>query len=112
MALTLLTQQAMVEVMRSIRALLSSAAHGLFRGLAIVVLVVVWSLSHVGTYALSVVGVSSALLTTTATPADAQWRRWRRWAPLATLASQALVAAPHSLNYPIRLKARGLAGRL
>jgi len=47
-------------------------------------LVVVWSLSHLGTYALGVVGVSSALLTTTATPADAQWRcwrgrRWRRW---------------------------------
>ena len=64
--------------MRSIRALLGSAAHGLVRGLVVVALVVVWSFSHIGTYALSVVGVSSALLTTTATPADAYWRRWRR----------------------------------
>jgi hypothetical protein len=62
---------------RSIRALFSSAAHGLVRGLAVVALVVVWSVGHVGTYALSVVGVSTALLTTTATPADA-WRRYRR----------------------------------
>lgn len=62
----------MVTVMRSIRVLLSSAAHGLVRGLAVVALVLVWSVGHVGTYALSVVGVSSALLTTTATPADAR----------------------------------------
>jgi len=62
-----------------IRALLSSAAHAVVSGLAVVVLVVVWSVSHVGTYALSVVGISSAVLSTTATPADAQWRRWRRW---------------------------------
>jgi hypothetical protein len=61
-------------VTRSIGAILSSAAHGVVRGLAVVALVVVWSVSHVGTHALSVVGVSSALLTTTATPADAQWR--------------------------------------
>ena len=58
---------------KSIGALLSSAAHGVVRGLAVVSLVVAWSVSHVGTYALSVVGVSSALLTTTATPADAQY---------------------------------------
>jgi len=64
---------------RSVGAILNSAAHGVVRGLAVVALVVVWSLSHVGTYALSVVGVSSALLTTTATPAAAQWRRWRGW---------------------------------
>jgi len=64
---------------RAIGAIISSAAHGLVRGLAVVALVLVWSVSHVGTYALSVVGVSSTLLTTTATPADAQWRRWRRW---------------------------------
>jgi hypothetical protein len=64
-------------MMRSIRAVLSSAAHGLVRGLAVVALVVVWSFGHVATYTLSVVGVSSAVLTTTATPADAYWRRWR-----------------------------------
>ena len=45
---------------------------------AVVALVVVWSVSHVGTYALGVVGVSTAVLTTTATPADAWWRRYRR----------------------------------
>jgi len=68
---------------KSIRALLSSAAHSVIRGLAVVALVVVWSVGHIGTYALSVVGVSTAVLTTTATPADAWWRRWgwrgRRW---------------------------------
>src|SRR5262249_59643695 len=68
---------------KSIRALLSSAAHSVVRGFAVVALVVVWSVGHIGTYALSVVGVSSAVLTTTATPADAWWRRWgwrgRRW---------------------------------
>ena len=48
--------------MRSIRALLGSAAHGLVRGLAVVALVVVWSFSHIGTYALSVVGVSKERL--------------------------------------------------
>src|SRR5262249_4491094 len=70
---------------KSIRALLSSAAHSVVRGLAVVALVVVWSVGHIGTYALSVVGVSTAVLTTTATPADAWWRRgwrgrrWRRW---------------------------------
>jgi hypothetical protein len=58
---------------------LSSAAQGVVRGLAVVALVVVWSVGHVGTYALSVVGISSALLTTAATPADAQWRRYRRY---------------------------------
>src|SRR5215510_3921963 len=73
---------------KSIRALLSSAAHSVVRGLAVVALVVVWSVGHIGTYALSVGGVSTAVLTTTATPADACWRRgwrgrrsrcWRRW---------------------------------
>jgi hypothetical protein len=76
--------QEMVNSMTtSIRALLSSAAHSVVRGLAVVALVVVWSVGHIGTYALSVVGVSTAVLTTTATPADAWWRRWgwrgRRW---------------------------------
>jgi hypothetical protein len=60
------------------------------RGLAVVALVVVWSVGHIGTSALSAIGVSSLMLTTTATPADAHWyrrrwrrrrywRRWRRW---------------------------------
>src|SRR5262245_36004268 len=76
--------QEMVNSMtKSIRALLSSAAHSVVRGLAVVALVVVWSVGHIGTYALSVVGVSTAVLTTTAPPADAWWRRWgwrgRRW---------------------------------
>src|SRR5262249_61162670 len=66
------------DVMRSIHALLGSAAHGLVRGLAVVALVVVWSFSHIGTYALSVVGVLVALLTTTETPATEQGRRWQR----------------------------------
>ena len=61
--------QEMVNSMtKSIRALLSSAAHSVVRGLAVVALVVVWSVGHIGTYALSVVGVSTAVLTTTATP--------------------------------------------
>src|SRR5262249_8291056 len=67
--------QEMVNSMtKSIRALLSSAAHSVVRGLAVVALVVVWSVGHIGTYALTVVGVSSAVLTTTAAPADAWWR--------------------------------------
>ena len=53
---------------KSIRALLSSATHSVVRGFAVVALVVVWSVGHIGTYALSVVGVSTAVLTTTATP--------------------------------------------
>ena len=80
-----LQAQDMVAVMiGSILGRLSSAA---VRGLAVVALVVVWSVGHIGTTALSVVGVSSLVLTTTATPADAYWygrrwrrrRRWRRW---------------------------------
>jgi hypothetical protein len=58
------------------------------RGLAVVAVVVTYALGSVGTHVLSIpgvssllsaVGVSSIMLTTTATPADAQWRRrWRR----------------------------------
>jgi hypothetical protein len=71
-----LQDQDMVAVMTgSILGMLSSAV---VRGLAVVALVVVWSVGHIGTTALSVVGVSSLVLTTTATPADAYWRRWRR----------------------------------
>jgi len=61
---------------------LNSATRGAVRGLAVLVLVVVWSVGHIGTYALGVVGLSSVALTTTAAPADAGWRggwRGRRW---------------------------------
>jgi hypothetical protein len=60
------------------------------RGLAVVAVVVSYALGSVGSHVLSVPGVSSLLaaagvssvvLTTTATPADAGWRRrrYRRW---------------------------------
>jgi len=58
------SQDMVTTMIRSIGAILSSAAHGVVRGLAVVALVVVWSVSHVGTYALSVVGVSSGALLT------------------------------------------------
>jgi len=71
----------------SIRALVSSAVHGAIRGVAVVALVVVWSVGHIGTYALGLVGLSSLTWTATTTPADAGYyrrrgrgyRRWRRW---------------------------------
>jgi hypothetical protein len=72
--------------------ILSRLRSAVVRGLAVVALVVVWSVGHIGTTALSAIGVSSLMLTTTATPADAYWyrrrwrhrrywraRRWRRW---------------------------------
>ncbi len=73
----------MVAVM--ISSILGRLSSAVVRGLAVVALVVVWSVGHIGTTALSVVGVSSLVLTTTATPADAgywygrRWRRRRRW---------------------------------
>jgi hypothetical protein len=80
-----LQAQDMVAVM--IGSILGRLSSAVVRGLAVVALVVVWSVGHIGTTALSVVGVSSLVLTTTATPADAYWygrrwrrrRRWRRW---------------------------------
>jgi hypothetical protein len=57
------------------------------RGLAVVAVVVTYALGSVGTHVLSVpgvsglltaVGVSGAVLTTTANPAEAGWRRRRR----------------------------------
>jgi hypothetical protein len=58
----------------------------LIRGLAVVAVVLTYALSSVGTHVLSVAGISTLALTTTATPAAA--RRWwgrrrvvrrRRW---------------------------------
>ena len=77
---------------QSILAMLSAAGHLVVRGLAVGALVVMWSASHIGTYALGVAGITTVALTTTATPADAGWRGrwwgrrgwwwrrgWRRW---------------------------------
>jgi hypothetical protein len=57
----------------------------LIRGLAVVAVILTYALGSVTTHVLSVVGVSSLVLTATATPATAQrWRRrrWRRWVPV------------------------------
>jgi hypothetical protein len=58
----------------------------LIRGLAVVAVILAYALGSVTTHVLSVVGVSSLVLATTATPAAAQrrWRRrrWRRRAPV------------------------------
>lgn len=51
----------------------------LVRGLAVAAVVLTYALGGVGTQILSTVGVSSLVLATSATPADAQWRRRRRW---------------------------------
>jgi hypothetical protein len=57
----------------------------LIRGLAVVAVLATYTVSTVGTQIASVVGVSSLVMTTTATPAQAQrwwrrrWRRRRRW---------------------------------
>ena len=76
--------------MTAIHAILNAATRYAVRGLAVVALVVVWSFNYVGTYVLSVAGISTAALLTTTATADAQWwgwrrrrwyryRRWRRW---------------------------------
>jgi hypothetical protein len=69
----------------SLRVLLASAVHGAVRGLAVVALVLVWSVAHVGTY-LGIAGLSSLALTASTGTAEAGWggwgwrrRRWRRW---------------------------------
>jgi hypothetical protein len=59
----------------------------LIRGAAVAAVVVTYALGSVGTHILSVAGISTLALTTTAGPADARrwfrrrvWRRrWRRW---------------------------------
>jgi hypothetical protein len=50
----------------------------LLRGLAVVAVVLTYSLSTVGIQLASIVGVSSVVLATSATPAQAQYRRFRR----------------------------------
>jgi hypothetical protein len=47
-------------------------------GLAVVAVVLTYTLSSVGIQVASIVGVSSVVLATSATPAQAQWRRYRR----------------------------------
>jgi len=69
-------------------ATVSKARSFLIRSLALVAAVATYAVSSVGgqvlgaagvSSVLSAVGLSSIVLTTTATPADAQWRRrWRR----------------------------------
>ena len=59
----------------------------LIRALAVVAVIGTYAVGSIGTHVLSVVGVSSLVLATSATPADAyhrRWhrRRWRRWAPI------------------------------
>jgi hypothetical protein len=49
----------------------------LIRGLAVLALIGTYALSGVGTQVLSTVGLSSLVMATTATPADAHWRRRR-----------------------------------
>jgi hypothetical protein len=52
----------------------------LIRGLAVAAVVLTYTVSSVGIQVASVVGLSSLVLTTTATPAQAQrWRRGRRY---------------------------------
>ena len=58
-------------MLKSILAVLCIAAHGVIRGIAIVALVAVWLVSNVGTYVLSVAGISSAVLTSSTTASKA-----------------------------------------
>jgi hypothetical protein len=72
------------SVLAKVRALL-------IRGLAVVAVLLTYAVGNVGTQVLSAVGLSTLALTTTSTPAAAQWRRryryrrryyrrrWRRW---------------------------------
>ena len=50
----------------------------LIRGLAVVAVVLTYALGSIGTQVLSVAGISTLTVATTATPAQAWWRR-RRW---------------------------------
>ena len=51
----------------------------LVRGLAVLALIGTYALSGVGTQVLSTVGLSSFMVASTATPADAWYRRRRRY---------------------------------
>ena len=73
------------------RSILTSIGHGLghivVRCLAVLSLVVVWSVAHIGTYTLGLAGVTTLVMGSTVQPADAGYRRrwwgrrrwWRRW---------------------------------
>jgi len=58
----------------------------LIRGAAVAAVILTYALGSIGTHVLSVAGISTLALTTTASPADARrwwrrrvWRRRRRW---------------------------------
>jgi hypothetical protein len=51
----------------------------LVRGLAVLALILTYALSGVGTQVLSTVGLTSLMVASTATPADAHWYRRRRY---------------------------------
>ena len=48
------------------------------RGLAVAAVVLTYTVGSIGTQVAALVGVSSVVLATTSTPAQAQWRRRRR----------------------------------
>jgi len=50
----------------------------LVRGLAVLALILTYAVSGVGTQVLSTVGLSSLMVASTTTPADAHWYRRRR----------------------------------
>ena len=50
----------------------------LVRGLAVAAVLLTWAVGTVGTHIAGALGVSSLMLATTATPAEAQRRRFRR----------------------------------
>jgi len=66
--------------------LAQSLGRYLVRGLAVLALMMVWSAAHIGTYTLGLAGVTSIVMASAVTPADAGYRRrwwrrrwWRRW---------------------------------
>jgi hypothetical protein len=64
------------------RTVVASLRTLLIRGLAVVAVVLTYALGSIGTHVLSVAGISTLAVATTATPADAWWRRRvvrRRW---------------------------------
>ena len=61
------------------RTVVARARAVLVRGLAAAAVVLTYAAGSVGTHVLGAVGVSSLALTTSATPAKAQWRRRRVW---------------------------------
>ena len=51
----------------------------LVRSLAVAAVLMTYVVGSIGTQVASVVGLSTLALTTTAAPAQAQWRRYRRY---------------------------------